>query len=333
MAERYQQFLGAEPGLLVEIVEDSGSPYLVRTAEGFEFYVSADDFRAYYRTEGASTLTQWGHLTTDPEKGFVDSRLMEEVMGVVLSFEDVFQDFDKARSFVREAVRAMESAPRDTMAALREWAEKSREMYGVLSENHLTRLAGIRAEVRRLLMSDSCAAGQFPLVPAPEQGRDRRSQRVESKSTKLPSDARSAAPKEKDVQIRRGGMKNVEMRVTGDLLTLTIDLSKEFGASKSGKTTIVASTEGNKSVPGRDEKIGLNVYRQETKKGSLGRRRSFKNVDMDVQGNMLKLNVDLSKELGPSKSGKTIMIASTEGNQPVFGREERIGLNVYKKPA
>jgi hypothetical protein len=332
MAERYQQFLGAEPGLLVEIVDDSGSPYLVRTADGFEFYVSADDFRAYYRKDGASTPSQWSHLTTDPEKGWVDSRLMEEVTGVILSFEDVFQDFDKARSFVREAVRAMESAPQDNMAALREWVKKSHETYGVLPENHLARLAGIRSEVRALLMSDSCAAGQFPLVQASKQSGERPGQRVASKSAKLPSTTRAATQKDKDVQIRRGGMKNVEMRVTGDLLTLTIDLSKEFGASKSGKTTIVASTEGNKSVPGRDEKIGLNVYRQETKKGSQGRRRSFKNVDMDVQGDMLTLNVDLSKEQGPSKSGKTIMIASTEGNQAVFGRDERIGLNVYKKP-
>jgi hypothetical protein len=42
--------------------------------------------------------------------------------------------------------------------------------------------------------------------------------------------------------------------------------------------------------------------------------------------------VDLTKDFGPSSSGKTIIIASTEGNQPIPGREEaKIGLNVYKK--
>ena len=56
-------------------------------------------------------------------------------------------------------------------------------------------------------------------------------------------------------------MKNVEMTVEGELLTIKVDLSKEFGKSKSGKTIIVASTEGNVSVPERDEKIGLNIYR------------------------------------------------------------------------
>ena len=57
-------------------------------------------------------------------------------------------------------------------------------------------------------------------------------------------------------------MKNVQMSVAGNILTITVDLSKEFGPSSSGKTIIVASTEGNIAVPERDEKIGLNVYRR-----------------------------------------------------------------------
>jgi len=57
-------------------------------------------------------------------------------------------------------------------------------------------------------------------------------------------------------------MKNVEMILEGTMLTIKVDLSKEFGPSASGKTTIVASTEGNVTVPGREEKIGLNVYRK-----------------------------------------------------------------------
>ncbi len=56
-------------------------------------------------------------------------------------------------------------------------------------------------------------------------------------------------------------MKNVEMTVEENILIVTVDLKKDFGQSKSGKTIIVASTEGNVSVPGRKEKIGLNVYR------------------------------------------------------------------------
>ncbi len=56
-------------------------------------------------------------------------------------------------------------------------------------------------------------------------------------------------------------MKNIEMNVAGDVLTIKVDLSKTFGKSSSGKSTIIASTEGNVSVPGKEEvKIGLNVY-------------------------------------------------------------------------
>ena len=57
-------------------------------------------------------------------------------------------------------------------------------------------------------------------------------------------------------------MKNVQITVTANILTITVDLTKEFGPSSSGKTIIIASTEGNVTVPERDEKIGLNVYRK-----------------------------------------------------------------------
>ena len=58
-------------------------------------------------------------------------------------------------------------------------------------------------------------------------------------------------------------MKNVEMTVEGSILTIRVDLSKDFGPSSSGKTIIIASTEGNASVPGReDAKVGLNVYKK-----------------------------------------------------------------------
>lgn len=57
-------------------------------------------------------------------------------------------------------------------------------------------------------------------------------------------------------------MKNIEMKVEGTTLTIKVDLSKEYGQSSSGKSIIIASTEGNVSVPEREEKIGLNIYRK-----------------------------------------------------------------------
>lgn len=55
-------------------------------------------------------------------------------------------------------------------------------------------------------------------------------------------------------------MKNVEMTVAGNVLTITVDLSKTFGSSASGKTTIIATTAGNQPIEG-GAVLGLNVYR------------------------------------------------------------------------
>lgn len=58
----------------------------------------------------------------------------------------------------------------------------------------------------------------------------------------------------------------------------------------------------------------------------------MKNVEMTVEGNILTIKVDRTKEFGPSSSGKTIIIASTEGNVAVDVHEEaKRGLNVYRK--
>lgn len=58
-------------------------------------------------------------------------------------------------------------------------------------------------------------------------------------------------------------MKNVKLERKGDTLVITIDLSKSFGPSKTGKSTIVASSEGNMRVPGSDDAfVGVNVYKK-----------------------------------------------------------------------
>ena len=56
-------------------------------------------------------------------------------------------------------------------------------------------------------------------------------------------------------------MKNVELAVQGHKLLITVDLSKEFGRSASGKTVIIASTEGNVAIEG-GAIVGLNVYKK-----------------------------------------------------------------------
>jgi hypothetical protein len=56
-------------------------------------------------------------------------------------------------------------------------------------------------------------------------------------------------------------MKNVTLAVEGNILTIIADLSVTVGPSNSGKTLLVATTEGIVTVPGRDERIGLNIFR------------------------------------------------------------------------
>jgi len=57
-------------------------------------------------------------------------------------------------------------------------------------------------------------------------------------------------------------MRNVETKTEGDKLIITVDLSKDLGLSKSGKSKLIASTEGNASIDTKRGKVqvGLNVY-------------------------------------------------------------------------
>jgi len=57
----------------------------------------------------------------------------------------------------------------------------------------------------------------------------------------------------------------------------------------------------------------------------------MKNADVKVEGNKLTITVDLSKNQGPSNSGKTIIIATSSGNKPIEGTDAIMGLNIYTK--
>lgn len=55
---------------------------------------------------------------------------------------------------------------------------------------------------------------------------------------------------------------NVKMEVKNNILTITVDLTQDFGLSGSGKSMIIASTSGNISIPSfPSAKIGLNIYK------------------------------------------------------------------------
>ena len=62
-------------------------------------------------------------------------------------------------------------------------------------------------------------------------------------------------------------------------------------------------------------------------------------IEMNVQDGILTLKIDTTKDIGPSASGKTIMIASSGGNKKInVGTDEAednimLGLNLYRYPS
>lgn len=56
-------------------------------------------------------------------------------------------------------------------------------------------------------------------------------------------------------------MQNVKFNIKGDTLTIEVNLKEELGTSKSGKTTMIATTGGNADIGKDGVKFGLNVYK------------------------------------------------------------------------
>ncbi|MHA2113685.1 MAG: hypothetical protein ACW98W_19670 [Candidatus Hodarchaeales archaeon] len=59
----------------------------------------------------------------------------------------------------------------------------------------------------------------------------------------------------------------------------------------------------------------------------------MQNIKTELKGDKLHLTIDLGIELGESSSGKSMVVASTRGNQAVAdskGNQFKLGVNVYK---
>lgn len=56
----------------------------------------------------------------------------------------------------------------------------------------------------------------------------------------------------------------------------------------------------------------------------------MQNVKAEVKGNTLTITVDLTQRIGPSSTGKTLIVASSSGNANVPGHAGvKFGLNVF----
>jgi hypothetical protein len=62
-------------------------------------------------------------------------------------------------------------------------------------------------------------------------------------------------------------MKNIKYEIRGDILVINVDLSERHGASRTGQSILVATTEGNHELPGHAEMyFGMNVYVKKQRK-------------------------------------------------------------------
>jgi hypothetical protein len=57
----------------------------------------------------------------------------------------------------------------------------------------------------------------------------------------------------------------------------------------------------------------------------------MENINMSIKDNILTITVDLCKEGRLSSSGKSIVIATTKGNQDIGVGGIKAGINIYKK--
>ena len=119
-------------------------------------------------------------------------------------------------------------------------------------------------------------------------------------------------------------MENIRLKLKKDSLKITVDLSKNLGPSKSGKSIVIASTYDGKR---KKKEILPGIYMIMT---IYRRKKLMENINIETKNNLLTITVDLSKNLGPSKSGKSIVIASTRGNKAI-APDTYMGLNIYKK--
>jgi hypothetical protein len=60
----------------------------------------------------------------------------------------------------------------------------------------------------------------------------------------------------------------------------------------------------------------------------------MQNIKTSTRGNTLIIEIDTTVNLGPSKSGKTLLVGTSSGNQAVKGTaggDVVIGINCYRK--
>ncbi|EPY35421.1 hypothetical protein AGDE_02967 [Angomonas deanei] len=137
------------------------------------------------------------------------------------------------------------------------------------------------------------------------------------------------------------GGKNILLEADGAVLTITTDLSKDFGLSSTGKSVTVASTSGNKPLGSSNAFLGLNIFTKSIEARDLSGVSSllgdFTDMGEGCQWRVLEdkktlcIKIDFStvKEREAS-SGKSFLLACSKGNKPIGSTGIVCGLNCYR---
>ncbi len=127
---------------------------------------------------------------------------------------------------------------------------------------------------------------------------------------------------------------NLNLSMDGDAWILSIDLTQDHGVSAAGKSRKVATSGGNVSVAA-GLKLGVNVYDP-----IVGRKLTVKdipdqgtfsigsNILARIERGVLFLSIDAGQDLGPTKSEKSRLVASTGGNTTIAAGL-KLGVNLY----
>lgn len=140
------------------------------------------------------------------------------------------------------------------------------------------------------------------------------------------------------------GWKNISLVTEGKTLFILSDLSKDFGVSSTGKSTIIATTSGGKPLGRSGASLGINLFVKDLQKRNLTpaaiaglRRDEFQECGescqwrMEADGVTLCVRIDFAtaKERDAS-SGKTVLLATSSGFKPVGKTGVSFSLNCYR---
>ncbi|KAK7201031.1 hypothetical protein NESM_000162900 [Novymonas esmeraldas] len=139
------------------------------------------------------------------------------------------------------------------------------------------------------------------------------------------------------------GAKNLQAAVVPPVLLLYCDLSRDCGASSSGKSVLISSSSGNKPLGNSGAFLGLNIFTKSLEKRNLSgeataalRTEAFTDVGDGCQWRIeedavtLCIRIDFAAAKGrPGASGKSVLLATTGGNKPIGDTGLSCGLNCY----